>query len=120
MNFHIIKGWLLSKQRYETFANIALVSMLILSHQFDEYYQPPTPLPEKLVTTAGLPVKPKGFAMSFVQAAVRGRVESERRGSNPRQELTDYLNSNLDVGEVNPIEWWGVSATCYIVFGVLG
>ena len=40
--------------------------------------------------------------------------------ANPQQELTDYLNSNLDVGEVNLIEWWGVSATHYIVFGILG
>ena len=89
------------------------------SCQFDKYYQPPTLLPE-IIVTAGSPVKPKGFGMSFVQAAVRGRVELECQGCNPQQELTDYLNGNLDVGEVNPIEWQGVSATCHIVLSVLG
>ena len=48
--------------------------------------------------------------MSFIQAAVRGRVESERAGRNPRQELLDYLNSPLDPNVDNPILWWGVRA----------
>jgi len=33
-------------------------------------------------TAIGSPIKPKGFAMSFIQAAVRGRVDSERAGRN--------------------------------------
>ena len=61
-------------------------------------------------TMAGSPVKPKGFAMPFIQAAVRGRVESERVGRNPRQELLDYLNSPLDPNVDDPILWWGVCA----------
>ena len=48
--------------------------------------------------------------MSFIQAAVRGRVESERVGRNPRQELLDYLNSPLDPNVDDPILWWGVCA----------
>ena len=60
----------------------------------------------------GSPMKPKGFAMSFIQAAVCGRVESECVGHNPRQELQDYLTSPLDPAVDNPILWWGVSAVC--------
>ena len=62
----------------------------------------------------GSPVKPKGFAMSFIQAAVRGRVESERAGRNPRQELLDYLSSPLDPSIEDPILWWGVSVVVSI------
>jgi len=61
-------------------------------------------------TAIGSPIKPKGFAMSFIQAAVRGRVDSERAGRNPRQELLDYLSSPLDPSVEDPILWWGVSA----------
>jgi hypothetical protein len=64
-------------------------------------------------TKIGSPMKPKGFAMSFIQAAVRGSVESERAGRNPRQELWDYLTSQLDPAVDNPILWWGVSAVCH-------
>jgi hypothetical protein len=48
--------------------------------------------------------------MSFIQAAVRGCVESERAGRNPHQELLDYLNSPLDPNVDDPILWWGVRA----------
>jgi hypothetical protein len=47
--------------------------------------------------------------MSFIQAAVRGRVELERVGRNPRQELLDYINSPLEIGADDPVQWWGVS-----------
>jgi hypothetical protein len=57
-------------------------------------------------------MKPKGFARSFIQAAVRGRVESEQAGHNPHQELWDYLTSPLDPAVDNPILWWGVSVVC--------
>jgi hypothetical protein len=96
--------------------------------KFDAYYVPPTPLPTQPGSTAGTknvmsrmvvaytkigsPMKPKGFAMSFIQAAVRGCVESERAGCNPRQELWDYLTSPLDPAVDNPILWWGVSVVC--------
>jgi hypothetical protein len=60
----------------------------------------------------GSPVKLKGFAMSFIQAAVCGRVESERAGCNPRQELLDYLSSPLDPSVEDPILWWGVRPVC--------
>ena len=60
------------------------------SHQFTEYYQSPAPSSEESVTT-GSPVKPKGFTMPFVQAAVRGRVELEHQDHNPWKELTNYL-----------------------------
>ena len=60
----------------------------------------------------GPPVKPKGFAMSFIQAAVRGHVESECAGHNPCQELLDYLSSPLDPSIEDPILWWGVSVVC--------
>jgi hypothetical protein len=53
----------------------------------------------------GSPVKLKGFAMSFIQAAVHGRVESERTGCNPRQEL---LDCPLDPSVEDLILWWGV------------
>ena len=62
----------------------------------------------------GSPVKPKGLAMSFIQAAVRGHVESERAGHNPRQELLDYLSSPLDHNIEDPILWWGVSVVVSI------
>jgi hypothetical protein len=48
--------------------------------------------------------------MSFIQAAIRGHVESECAGCNPRQELLDYLSSPLDPAIDNLILWWGVSA----------
>ena len=51
--------------------------------------------------------------MSFIQVAVRGRVDSERAGRNPRQELLDYLSSPLDPSVEDPILWWGVSAVCH-------
>jgi hypothetical protein len=57
---------------------------------------------------AGSPVKPKGFAMSFIHASVRGRVDQERASRNPRQEFLDYINSPLDIGEHDPVKWWGV------------
>jgi len=61
----------------------------------------------------GSPVKPKGFVMSFIQAAIHGRVESECAGRNPHQELLDYLSSPLDPAVNNLIMWWGVSAVCH-------
>ena len=62
----------------------------------------------------GSPIKPKGFTMSFIQAAVRGRVESERAGRNPCQELLDYLSSPLDPSIEDPILWWGLSVVVSI------
>jgi hypothetical protein len=64
-------------------------------------------------TKIGSPVKPKGFVMSFIQAAVCGRVESKRTGSNPRQELFDYLTSSLEPDVDDPILWWGVCTVYY-------
>ena len=61
-------------------------------------------------TAIGSPIKPKGFAMSFIQAAVRGHVDSECAGRNLRQELLDYLSSPLKPSVKDPILWWGVSA----------
>lgn len=46
--------------------------------------------------------------MSFIQAAVRGRVEKERASRNPRQEFLDYVDSLLEVNEYDPVKWWGV------------
>jgi len=60
----------------------------------------------------GSPVKLKGFAMSFIQAAVCGHVESECAGHNPHQELLDYLSSPLDPSIEDPILWWGVRPVC--------
>jgi hypothetical protein len=57
-------------------------------------------------------VKPKGFVMSFIHASVRGRVEQERASRSPRQEFLDYINSPLEIGEHDPVKWWGV---CYLI-----
>lgn len=64
--------------------------------------------------TPGAPVEPKGFAMSFIQAAVRGRVELERASRNPRQELEDYINSPLEINISDPVRWWGVCRLAYL------
>jgi len=45
--------------------------------------------------------------MSFIQAAVRGRVEKERASRDPHQEFSDYIDSQLEIGEYDPIKWWG-------------
>lgn len=47
--------------------------------------------------------------MLFIQAAVREQVESEQVGRNPHQELLDYINSPLEIGIEDPVQWWGVS-----------
>jgi hypothetical protein len=54
--------------------------------------------------------------MSFIQAAVRGRIESERVGRNPRQELLDFINGLLEIRVEVPIAWWGVRASPIFVF----
>ena len=45
--------------------------------------------------------------MSFIQAAVHGRVEKERASHNPRQEFLDYINSPLETCQYDPVKWWG-------------
>ena len=55
-------------------------------------------------------MKPKGFAMTFIHAAVRGHVEQERASRSPRQEFIDYIDSPLEIGQHDPVKWWGV---CY-------
>jgi hypothetical protein len=55
----------------------------------------------------GSPVKPKGFVVSFIQAAICGHVESEHAGHNPHQELLDYISSPLDLNVDDLILWWG-------------
>jgi hypothetical protein len=113
------------RKQYVAF-RIANFEILTSSLKVDAYYVPPTPLPPQpgsttgievdmlqgavADTTAGSPVKPKGFAMSFIQAAVRGRVESERAGCYPHQELLDYISSPLDPSVNDLILWWGVNA----------
>jgi hypothetical protein len=57
-------------------------------------------------------VKPKGFAMSFIHASVRGHVEQERASRSPCQEFLDYIKSPLEIGEHDPVKWWGV---CYLI-----
>jgi len=52
--------------------------------------------------------KPKGFMMSFIIAAVHGGIEKECASCNPHQEIQDYINSPLEIGECDPVEWWGV------------
>lgn len=54
------------------------------------------------------PAKPWSFALSFIQAAVRGHVEKEHASRNPRQEFIDYINSPLEINQYDPIKWWGV------------
>jgi len=44
----------------------------------------------------GSPVKPKGFVMSFIQAAIHGRVESECAGRNPRGHSVRICDGNTD------------------------
>ena len=56
-------------------------------------------------------MSPKRFAMSFIQATVRGRLKLEQVGHNLRQELLDFINSPLEIGVEDPIAWWGVSAS---------
>ncbi|KIM75155.1 hypothetical protein PILCRDRAFT_13838 [Piloderma croceum F 1598] len=86
-----------------------------LKKAFDSYYVPPALLPSQpRSSTAGSLVKPKGFAVSFIQAAVRGHVESEHAGRNARQELLDYLCSPLDPSVEDPILWWGHHQTQYL------
>ena len=46
--------------------------------------------------------------MSFIQAAVRGRIEKERASRDPHQEFIDYIDSQLEVDEYDPVQWWGV------------
>ena len=105
-------------------SNSFYTALLINSSQFDECYKAPAPLPEKLdlqrVSVViirnntdphwgpGSPAKPKGFALSFIQQAVRGQVESEHANRNPWQELIDYIKSALAPDVHDPVKWWGV------------
>ena len=46
--------------------------------------------------------------MSFIQAAVRGCIKKERASCDPHQEFIDYIDSQLEVDEYDPVQWWGV------------
>ena len=45
--------------------------------------------------------------MSFIHASVHGHVEQEHASHSPHQEFLDYINSPLEIGEHDPVKWWG-------------
>ncbi|KAF5378616.1 hypothetical protein D9615_007187 [Tricholomella constricta] len=83
-----------------------------LGEVFDGYYIPPPPTPNQTSTVPDtlaprVPSKAEGqYGYSWIQNAVRARVEAERVMSSPRDELKHYLESPLKkVNDV--IQYWG-------------
>ncbi|KAF5380029.1 hypothetical protein D9615_006171 [Tricholomella constricta] len=83
-----------------------------LGEVFDGYYIPPPPTPNPTSTVPDtlaprVPNKAEGqYGYSWMQNAVRARVQAERVMSSPRDELKHYLESPLEkVDDV--IQYWG-------------
>ena len=56
-----------------------------------------------------MPFTKGGYAASWMRASVQTRVRTEEATRDPRQELRDYLEADLQSDATDPVRWWGVS-----------
>ncbi|MGH7240297.1 MAG: hypothetical protein ACREHG_09595, partial [Candidatus Saccharimonadales bacterium] len=54
-----------------------------------------------------------------MRATIQDRVRAERTTTNPRQELYNYLDSQLAEGVDDLVGWWGVRIPPAVLFYLL-
>ncbi|RDB19397.1 hypothetical protein Hypma_013487 [Hypsizygus marmoreus] len=82
-----------------------------LEKTFDMYASRTSSEPiEPAPPPASSPVKRTGYGASWLEAAIRPRVQAEASMRDPREELKEYLAAPLEWGLQDPVKWWGVRA----------
>ena len=61
----------------------------------------------------GSPLRKKGYAASWMRAAVQSRRRIEAVSHDPHKELRDYTESPLETSVGDPVRWWGYHQTQY-------
>ncbi|KAG6819653.1 hypothetical protein H0H93_009827 [Arthromyces matolae] len=67
-------------------------------------------------TTSTLPTKHRGYGASWVQDAIKQRLQNEVTTYDPHKELNDYLNSPLETDVIDPVQWWGVRTIDHTIY----